>query len=290
MNTTTPNSPFGQSGQARNTGSNTRKSNDGIGRQAAAAGIGAVGGGVAGWAAGANSNSEEEVIVENVEEQQEQQTTAATSQPAKPQQQTQSSNVDGNSAAHIINDGQNNNGGDSHNNDNNNDNNNNNENGNGNGDDPHNGSHTGPGPDDEPAFDPNDIEINAEEIDLSVGDETDAILADEFIDPNDINMGDKVVFDNVGTVYTLDGEAYSAATFHFEGDEDQFVMVDIDGDEVFDIITDDNFTVEVETPYDFSYGDAEQQLSAENPEYMAAADADVELPDGVDFNDDIILT
>jgi len=274
MNTTNPNSPFGQQTQP---GKNNGKSKDNFARQAAAAGIGAVGGGVAGWAANAMTqpDPEPEPPTEEVVEEQHQASTApAASQAGTASQQAQTT-ISGSDATQAIVDGADG------------------------GTTPHpvtppstGGGSTSPSTGGEtiPEVDPNEVEIQVEEIDVSAEAETDAILAEEMIDTADINVGDKVVFDNVGTVYTLDGEAYSSATFHFEGDEEQFVMVDVDGDEVFDVITDENFTVEVETPYDFSYGDAEQQLSAEDPNYMAAAENDVEMPEGVDFNDDIITT
>lgn len=275
MNTTKPNTPFGQPTQA---GSNKGKSQGNFAQQAAAAGIGAVGGGVAGWAANSAFDPDPEPVPENNEDQQaqEQQTapsSTASSAGSHAAAQQPSQGVSGQQAANAIS-----------------------------------GNNTPETPATPPAetttpatpatpattteqeINPDDIEIQVEEIDMSTDEETDVILAEEQIDPTDINAGDKVVFDNVGTVYTLDGEAYSAATFHFEGDEEQFVMVDVDGDEVFDIITDENFTVEVETPYDFSYGDAEQQLSAEDPNYLAAAGTEVEMPDDIDFTDDIITT
>lgn len=269
MNKTKSNSPFGQANQA---GKNKKNSN--LGQQAAAAGIGAMAGGMAGWAANTITHdvSEPDVVEEEVEVEAEEPAAAPASSAAPHHAAPQPS---GQSAAQAIadsNPAQNANSGTS--------------------------ASAGQqgqanvGQAQQPVEQVNveEIEINVEEIDLSADEEADAIIASTEIDSADINADDKVIFDNIGTVYTLDGESYSAATFHFEGDEEQFVMVDVDGDEVFDIITDENFTQEVATPFDFTYGDAEQQLSAEDPNYMAAADTDLDMPDGIDYTDDIITT
>lgn len=282
MNTTTPTTPFGQQTQA---GNKKGKSQDNLGAQATVAGVSALGGGVAGWAAN-EVFADEPIPVDIVDEPGDTiETPAHTPAPAASSTaQPPQSTISGQQAGEIISGGQTgttpggistggpSTGGPSTG---------------GGGGTSTGGNVTGNG---ETTVNPGDIEINVEEIDVSTDAEADAIIAEEQIDPGDINVGDKVVFDNVGTVYTLDGESYSAATFHFEGEEEQFVMVDVDGDEVFDIITDENFTVEVETPYDFTYGDAEQQISADNPEYLAAAETEVDLPEDVDYTDDIILT
>lgn len=274
MNKTKSSAPFGQSGQS---GKNKKNSKENLGQQAAAAGIGAMAGGLAGWAANAMTHdvpdpeAEEEEIEVVAEEQPAAPAAAATAHQTAPQ-------TSGQSAAQAIAD-------------------NNPAQNAGNGSsssaEPQTQSNAGHSQQQQqPAEQVNveDIEIQVEEIDLSADDEADAIIASTEIDSADINADEKVVFDNIGTVYTLDGESYSAATFHFEGDEEQFVMVDVDGDEVFDIITDENFTQEIATPFDFSYGDAEQQLSAEDPNYMAAAENDLTMPDGIDYTDDIITT
>lgn len=68
-------------------------------------------------------------------------------------------------------------------------------------------------------------------------DVADAIIAEEEIDPNDIDMADVVNFEEIGTVYNVDGSSYTAATFS-DPDGNQLVMVDIDGDNTFDVIQD----------------------------------------------------
>lgn len=73
-------------------------------------------------------------------------------------------------------------------------------------------------------------EVNPNEI-------AEAIIAEEQIDPADIDMADVIDFDEIGTVYTVEGESYTAAAFH-DSVGNQLVMVDVDDDGVFDIITD----------------------------------------------------
>lgn len=64
-----------------------------------------------------------------------------------------------------------------------------------------------------------------------------AILAEDQIDSEDIEMADVINFDEVGEVYTPDGNKYNAATFH-DPDGNELMLVDIDNDLTFDIITD----------------------------------------------------
>lgn len=83
---------------------------------------------------------------------------------------------------------------------------------------------------------PDDVEQNPTET-VNPDDVAEAIIAEEQVDPNDIDMADVVNFDEIGTVYTVDGESYTAAAFH-DAAGNQLVMVDVDGDDVFDVITD----------------------------------------------------
>lgn len=98
---------------------------------------------------------------------------------------------------------------------------------------------------------PNDT-VNPDEI-------ADALIAEEQIDPNDIDMTDVVNFDEIGTVYTVDGDSYTAAAFH-DAAGNQLVMIDVDGDNTFDIVTDE-------------YGNP---LVDQNGELLAAGDLTVD--------------
>lgn len=91
--------------------------------------------------------------------------------------------------------------------------------------------------------------VNPDEI-------AEAIISEEQVDPNDIDMEDVINFDEIGTVYTVNGEAYTAASFH-DASGAQLVMVDVDGDEVFDLVTDINGNVIAEVPGPITVDDAE---------------------------------
>lgn len=107
-------------------------------------------------------------------------------------------------------------------------------------------------------------------------DVAEAIIAEEQIDPNDIDMADVFNFDEIGSVYTVDGESYTAAAFH-DAAGNQFVMVDVDGDDVFDVITDmeGNLLTDpqgnVLAAGDITVDDAEIGI-ADNHTYLAADD------------------
>lgn len=84
-----------------------------------------------------------------------------------------------------------------------------------------------PEPEPEPELEP----VNPDEI-------AEAIISEEMIDPNDIDMADVVSFDEIGTVYNVHGEAMTTATFHDEYGN-QLTMIDLDNDNVFDVLGDE---------------------------------------------------
>lgn len=85
---------------------------------------------------------------------------------------------------------------------------------------------------------PTDVSQNVSSNEIVNLDEiTEAIIAEEQIDPNDIDITDVVNFDEIGTVYTVEGDCYTAAFHDTAGN--QFVMIDVDGDNKFDIVTDE---------------------------------------------------
>lgn len=59
----------------------------------------------------------------------------------------------------------------------------------------------------------------------------------EEIDPNDVDVADMVIIDNVDTIYMEDGTEVPVAVVHDENN-DQYLMVDIDDDMTFDTILD----------------------------------------------------
>lgn len=117
-------------------------------------------------------------------------------------------------------------------------------------------------------------------------DVAEAIIAEEQVDPNDIDMADVVNFDEIGTVYTVDGESYTAAAFH-DAVGNQLVMVDVDGDDVFDVITDMEGNVltdpqgNILAAGDVTVDDAEIGI-ADSHTYIAANDTDTSDDFGAD--------
>lgn len=119
----------------------------------------------------------------------------------------------------------------------------------------------------------NDV-VNPDEI-------AEAIIAEDKIDPNDIDMADVVNFDEIGTVYTVDGESYTAAAFH-DAAGNNLIMVDVDGDNVFDVITDYDGNLIAEVPGNLSVGDAQEDI-AEDDVYLAY---DNEMDNVDEYGDD----
>ncbi len=112
----------------------------------------------------------------------------------------------------------------------------------------------------------------------ATNDVAEAILAADEVDPADFDMAEVISFDEIGTVYTVDGEGYTGASFH-DAAGNQLMMVDVDGDEVFDILTDmDGNSLldengDMLAAGDLTVGDAELGIYSD-PTYLAAGDAD----------------
>lgn len=116
--------------------------------------------------------------------------------------------------------------------------------------------------------------VNPDEI-------AEAIIAENKIDPNDIDMADVINFDEIGTVYTVDGESYTAAAFH-DVAGNNLIMVDVDGDNVFDVITDYDGNIIAEVPGNLSVGDAQEDI-ADDDVYLAY---DNEMDNVDEYGDD----
>lgn len=107
-----------------------------------------------------------------------------------------------------------------------------------------------------------------------------AIISEDQVDPNDIDMEDVINFDEIGTVYTVTGEAYAAASFH-DASGNHLAMVDIDGDEVFDLVTDLNGNVIAEVPGTITVDDAEINI-VDDGTYLAHNDSEIDTQFGSD--------
>lgn len=123
---------------------------------------------------------------------------------------------------------------------------------------------------------------SVDEIDLSKDENTDdyvnpdeiaeAIIAEEQVDPADIDMANVVNFDDIGTVYNVDGDSFAAAAVH-DNMGNSYVMVDVDNDQVFDELYDDQGNYVCEMPGNVTMDDAELGLS-DSGTYLAQNDTD----------------
>jgi hypothetical protein len=111
---------------------------------------------------------------------------------------------------------------------------------------------------------PTEQPVNPDEI-------AEAIISEEQIDPNDIDLANVVNFDEIGTVYTVDGESHTAAAFH-DNEGNQLMMVDVDGDDVFDLIYDDSGEAIAEVPGKLTVDDAQIDI-ADDGTYLAHNDS-----------------
>lgn len=130
--------------------------------------------------------------------------------------------------------------------------------------------HTDDGGDDDKPIDPDSLpEISAEEIDSEDYD------------------GEAIVnFDQVTTAYTETGEEITAA-HAFLPDGEEIVMVDVDGDEIFDSMHDTEGNLISYDTGGTTVGDAEID-NDEEIAYIDPSEHEQELPDGEDFMNDII--
>lgn len=134
-------------------------------------------------------------------------------------------------------------------------------------------------------FEPTDIQ-DPEDIDAIA----DAIIAQDQIDSDDIAPDINFAFNDMDTVYTVDGDIQTMASFTDTYGND-LVMVDIDNDGLFDRIeTPDGFYIADAEDYRVAVSDA--QLMTTEPEgYLAQDDTEIDTFDqtlGDDYLDDII--
>lgn len=115
-------------------------------------------------------------------------------------------------------------------------------------------------------------EVKPEEV-------ADVLIAESQIDPSDIDMADVINFEEIGTVYTVDGESHIAASYQ-DAAGNQLVMVDVDNDNVFDVIADSEGTPLTDAEGnmiavggDITVDDAEINIADEGT-YLASNDSD----------------
>lgn len=122
-------------------------------------------------------------------------------------------------------------------------------------------------------IDPNDVALE--------------IIAGEEIDPNDINAADVFDIAEVGTIYGADGEEYNGM-YATDINGNEIVMIDVDGDVEYDLITDVEGNVLAQGDTGINVSDAELQLN-NAATYMAADDTN-SLIAPENMVDDIITT
>lgn len=130
----------------------------------------------------------------------------------------------------------------------------------------------------------NPVEINPENI-------ADAIIAENLIDANDMDDPDVINFDEVTTIYAINGESGQGVVFH-DNMGNQMAMIDIDNDNHLDMIVTDDGRILVDENDEvivppMTLDDVELNLSGEQT-YLAADD---NLPNNdLDPSNDIITT
>lgn len=150
-----------------------------------------------------------------------------------------------------------------------------------------------PDPDPDPEIDPEPVIYPDDTIEIEDPEDIDTIadslIAQEQIDPEDIEDENIFTFNGVETVYTVDGDEETHASFTSNTGYD-LVMIDIDNDGLFDKIeTPDGQFVEDAAQYGLTVSDAENM--AQGTGYMAQNEAEIEHFDetlGDDYLDDII--
>ena len=114
----------------------------------------------------------------------------------------------------------------------------------------------------------------------------------EEIDPQDIDMEDVLLVDEIGTVYTGDGGELNAALIH-DTDGNQAVMVDVDRDNVYDVIATPEGEVIAQVPSDIDVSDIELLYAQQHDHtgYIEQNDFDVAMnEEHNDIQNDISLT
>ena len=102
------------------------------------------------------------------------------------------------------------------------------------------------------------------------------------VDPADNDMGNLDIA-AVGTIETVDGQVLSAA--QFTGDNGETIYaVDVDGDNTYDVVTDDSGNVLAEVPSTLTVSDSENIVSVNNGDtgYLAQNEHDDIPEDGLD--------
>lgn len=143
-----------------------------------------------------------------------------------------------------------------------------------------------PDPADEavPAEDPVEIDDNVVAVDGEVNPDeiADAIIAEDQIDPNDIEQEDVMEVDEVLTNVDIDGQTVNVAAVHLRDNNEQFFLVDVDNDGVFDVAVDQGGNLE-NLPLPITVDDAEHSLASDDDYFASNASVvdDSEIEDAI---------
>lgn len=124
-------------------------------------------------------------------------------------------------------------------------------------------------------------EVGTDETNNQVNEEVDELLAENLVDPDDIDTPNVFTFNDMDEVATIDGDMVTSATFTDEAGN-EFAMIDLDNDNVFDIIVDNDGDL-VSYVNGITTDDVMEEIT-DADSYLAADDT--EIPD--DFSDDML--
>lgn len=130
------------------------------------------------------------------------------------------------------------------------------------------------------------------ELDDDPSDEDLVDVIVEEIDPNDNDIADVINIDEISTVYTPDGQELAAAVFH-DPDGGQALLVDTDGDNVYDVVTTEDGEIIAQAGGDIDVSDIEQMYTAQHDDngYLASNEFDNSMnSDTQSLQDDILLS
>ena len=122
---------------------------------------------------------------------------------------------------------------------------------------------------------PTDGSVSPTQLEQTPDEVADAIIAEELVDPNDIDSEEVFDFAEIGTVTTIEGDEMTVATFT-TGDGEQYAMVDVNMDGNMDIIVDSNGN-EIGDAIGYTTDDIVERLTAPDT-YLAANDTDIYDP------------
>lgn len=110
------------------------------------------------------------------------------------------------------------------------------------------------------------------------------------VDPNDVDMADIIQVDDVDTLYFEDGSEMQVASIHTP-DGGEYMMVDVDNDMTFDVITDLDGTPIAQVDSNLTYSDVEDMMDETGGELAYVPDRDEqELANGEDPEEGIVDT